>query len=146
MAAREIIRRVNFAKIQNKAYELYKIDWMDTHLSLQEVRTMWDEYETFKQKCNEKKVRYPEFDSYVESMGGWGGMIFACKAEFLENEFLDGDYMAYLLEDYPEMYDSYVGNAKIKYKIHYGNELSGDALDQEILNERNTVILDDYER
>jgi hypothetical protein len=65
----------------------------------------------------------------MKDMGGWENGYFKSLTEFEKEEFLDGDYMAELLEDYPDYYDSYVGNNAIRDKIKYHNMLSSKDID-----------------
>ena len=143
--------RVSFDKITETSYDLYKLNWIDENVSLAELKQKYADYENFYKQMRARKFRkkeIPDYDKYVEDMGGYKNGIYETFDEFLQNEFLNGDYMCELLIDEPELYDSYVGNAKTRNKIRYGKDvLSSSEIDEMLKKgtEVGQVEYDDYE-
>lgn len=78
--------------IRELCYELYKIDWMN-HIS--HNRQM----DALKNYYEELHISYDEdytFDDYLFD-NGYDGELYVCFDEFLQNEYLDEDYMKELL-------------------------------------------------
>ncbi len=81
--------------IRNLAYELYKQEWKQTHLSSKRIRKSFcDCYAETKEAekylyGDEKPLSY---EAYIEEYG-YDGDIYSCYEEFLENEYLDHGYM-----------------------------------------------------
>ena len=81
--------------IRKEAYELYKIDWEHDH-GISGKRKL-EAYRKYASIELENSV-YGSFESYLEDVG-YGGELYACYEEFLYAEYMDVEYMYYLLED-----------------------------------------------
>lgn len=77
-------------KIKKMMYELYKIDWMEHHVSLSRQKESVKEY-----FCGETS-----FDSYEDYLfeRGFQGEMYASLEEFLNNEYLDENIIGALLD------------------------------------------------
>ena len=77
-------------KIKKMMYELYKIDWMEHHVSLSRQKESVKEY-----FCGETS-----FDSYENYLfeRGFQGEMYASLEEFLNNEYLDENIIDALLD------------------------------------------------
>ena len=91
-------------KIKNKAYQLYKLDWLASH-----GYTMEDIVAQIADICLEGDFDTRSSD-YIQNIlwdfeeRGFNGEIYAHYCEFLDNEYHDKDYMRKLLNytDYIE--------------------------------------------
>lgn len=81
--------------IRDLAYELYKGSWKIHHgiFRQQEVDALKDYY----RYCQEVEQPY-SFEDWLEEFG-YGGELFACKEEFLTNEYLEESYVKELFKD-----------------------------------------------
>ena len=84
-------------------YEIYKLDWKRTHIIFpqREADALVDFYEDKKAGNIDENMSVAD---YIEEYG-YSGELYASYDEFLENEYLDGGYMNYLV-------DSYIGQDK----------------------------------
>lgn len=93
--------------IKELAYELYKQDWIDSHVTPQMSLDTIKNYYKEKQECIDEG--YPmdySFDEWLE-IEGYCGFLYVCYDEFCEAEYLDKEYMVDLLNDnkmFIEMY------------------------------------------
>lgn len=90
--------------IREKAYEKYQLDWMIQHgYSISDLFQIMDNL----QKEGSEDV----FHDFLER--GFGGEIFACMEEFLDAEYLDTEFMRYLLnaKEYYEYLDDIIKEA-----------------------------------
>ena len=80
-------------KLQDLAYELYKIDWKDSHISTERKLGAYREYEYTGAIDRDEDYTFEDwlFDN------GYDGEIYAYFGEFLECEYQDEEYMRYLL-------------------------------------------------
>lgn len=79
------------------AYELYKIAWIDTHITKMVLLA------TMKSYIKEKFENYDDnytFNDYLFDNGFGYGNCYASYDEFLDNEFQDKEFMEELMEDY----------------------------------------------
>lgn len=76
------------ANIQKLLYEDYKTEWLKEHVTDGEWEDLYNSYQE-----GDIRERYPNMLSYAEEAGFAGGAIYACFEEFLENEYLDPDWM-----------------------------------------------------
>ena len=92
-------------KFEDKCYEAYKLHWMLSHgVTLSEyldgIAKSADEVkmdENPKKRTPREQLVYDSEDYFVYETGFGNGSCYVCKKEFLETEFLDKDYMHYLL-------------------------------------------------
>lgn len=90
-------------KISEVAYELYKQDWIDSHttpaIRLESLR----EYFKYKKECIENDFEIDSFEEWLfencYTKDGRSVGVYACYNEFLEEEYLDYEYMYELLLD-----------------------------------------------
>ncbi len=82
-------------RIEDLVYELYKGDWRIHHgiFWQQEV----DALKAYYKYCQEAEQTCT-FEEWLEEFG-YRGKLFACKEEFLINEYLDEAYVKLLLND-----------------------------------------------
>ena len=72
------------------AYQLYKQDWLNTHVTNEQRVQAAKEYQQYRQSC-------PEFDDPVDSFDVWlrengfGGSLYACFDEFCCTDYLDSN-------------------------------------------------------
>ena len=94
--------------IKEVAYELYKQDWIDTHTTreqrLDDIRN-WGETEI--ENNNVLTTSYAECHEEF----GYSGELYVCFEEFLDNEYLDAEYMIELLS-LPVLIDTYTEDVK----------------------------------
>ena len=79
-------------------YEIYKLDWKRGHIIFpqREVDALVDFYEDKNNGNIEADMSLPEYiEEYVYS-----GELYSSYDKFLENEYLDGSYVDYLIESY----------------------------------------------
>lgn len=69
-------------------YSLYVLEWKRNHISNEREQRVREAYATALKEGEE----YEDFSDYL-SENGYDGELYACKDEFLENEFLDQTYM-----------------------------------------------------
>lgn len=80
--------------IKKIAYELYKTDWTNTHITSKEkIEVLRDYY----LGLVEDEIVY-SFDDYLEEFG-YFGKLYVCFNEFCEIEYLMEDYMKELLKE-----------------------------------------------
>jgi len=92
--------------ISQYAYELYKIDWEQSH-NISGKRKL-EAYREYTQLCLEEEadpltmqyssLSYSTFEDFLEEHG-YHGELYVCYDEFLNAEYLDDGYMEYLLQD-----------------------------------------------
>lgn len=82
--------------ISELAYELYKIDWEKSHMITPEVKQ--DAMKDYFQGLVDFDGSY-SFDDYIYEFGYSGGEIYACYDEFMNCEYLDEEYVKYLLNN-----------------------------------------------
>lgn len=92
------------SEFENLAYELYKKDWTESHIDRDEAWAKFLEYQKEKLYGMEDGM---SFDEWLYENDGYDGVLFACKEEFLESEYLDKEYMKGLLGNEPYLYQEY---------------------------------------
>ncbi len=82
--------------ISKYAYEAYKIDWKRSHEITAEIELKYikDYYEGFEEEDQDEDY---SFEEYLEEVG-YGGECYVCYDEFLDNEYLDTEYIEGLLK------------------------------------------------
>lgn len=82
--------------ISKYAYELYKIDWKRSHRITEEkeIDSIRRYYNMLEEDDADMDYTYEE---YFEEFG-YQGELYACYEEFLDNEYLDAEYVEGLLE------------------------------------------------
>lgn len=81
--------------IRKLCYELYKIDWKYTHMITAQREI--DEIKNYYADLVDDDTEYT-YNDYLEEFG-YNGELYVCYEEFLDNEYLDEDYMCKLLDD-----------------------------------------------
>lgn len=93
--------------IRHLCYELYKIDWERSHGITSQIKM--DYIKDYYLGLSDDDSEYTYEDYLFEF--GYNGELYACYNEFLENEYLDKEYICSLLdnENFKELYipDSY---------------------------------------
>ena len=89
------IQLENVSKI---AYERYKEDWMNTHISQDARMQAKKEYLSYQQECMDAEIKPDSFDEWIEDVG-YGGSIYVCYEEFCDMEYHDKEYICSLLGD-----------------------------------------------
>ena len=89
-------------EIRDLAYELYKGDWKIHHsiFRQQETNALKDYYR-YCQEAEESQT----FEDWLQEFG-YNGELYACKEEFLANEYQDEVYIKGLL-DSDDLFDQY---------------------------------------
>lgn len=98
-------------KIQELAYQRYKLSWCISHgVTISDIakvcRDYWHNVEEY---CIDESL-----EDYIEATGFAGGQIWACKEEFMMNEYQNDPYMKELLD--PEMYQAYLRDVAAEKK------------------------------
>jgi len=81
--------------IRRLCYELYKVDWKHSHMITKE-REM-DSLKIYYEGLVDDDTEYT-YNDYLEEFG-YDGELYVCYEEFLENEYLEKDYMKELLDN-----------------------------------------------
>ena len=81
--------------ISKLCYELYKVDWKHSHMITKEVEM--DSIKNYYEGLVDKDVEYT-YNDYLEEFG-YDGELYVCYEEFLENEYLEEDYICGLLDN-----------------------------------------------
>lgn len=91
----ELIERPNM-DISQLCYELYKIDWKHSHMITKDR-----EMDSLKNYFEDARY-FPDgdysYNNYLEERG-YDGELYACYDEFCETEYLDEEYIKYLLDN-----------------------------------------------
>lgn len=98
---------INNFNISEIAYELYKQDWIDTHTTKEMRMNVLRGYYTYVQDCIEEDFDIDSFEEYSWESGYGEGEIYVCYDEFLDNEYLEKDYIKELLND-DNLYELYL--------------------------------------
>ena len=100
------IPMISEEKLQDVCYDLYKQQWLSTHVSPKEQFNKLREYVV---GCLLGDIEDLTFDEWLWDTNGYNGTLFASKDEFLECEYLDSDYICDLLENpiLAEIYTDY---------------------------------------
>lgn len=84
-------------------YELYKQEWIHSHLSNQQIKdSIVDYFEGLVDSSEEFTFR-----DYVEEYGFTNGEVYACYDEFMDNEYCNIEFIKPLLEDYQNLFEEY---------------------------------------
>ncbi len=105
-ATEAVQRGYKLSSIKNACYDIFRVKWIDEHVPSDVRMKTFLDYRA-KTVDLEFKKDYPKFSAYLMEFGYGEYGIYPSKEEFLDNEFLDGNYMAELLEDHIDIYDSY---------------------------------------
>ena len=81
--------------IRKLCYELYKVDWKYTHMITAQREI--DEIKNYYADLVDSDMEYT-YNNYLEEFG-YNGELYVSYDEFLDNEYLDEDYMRKLLDD-----------------------------------------------
>ena len=87
-------------------YNLYKQDWASTHVSKEKRQQSIMEYYDYVIECLQDGFVPESYELYLFH-NGYHGENYVFFDEFLECEFVDEEYMAYLLKDFPELQEFY---------------------------------------
>lgn len=97
--------------IQRFCYELYKIDWISSHLTaLSEIEGAKEQY--FKGLANGDFDSEYTFSEYLNEYGFPDGFP-VCFEEFLDNEYLDFDYIQELLNGSKQCLELYQSDRRM---------------------------------
>lgn len=93
---------MNIAKL---CYELYKIDWESDHkITAKRKRAHMLDY--YKGLLNGDYDEDYTYEDYLDEFG-YDGEIYVCYDEFLDNEYLDDEYMHILLKGHTQLIELY---------------------------------------
>ena len=97
--------------ISKLCYELYKIDWKYSHITkYTEMYNIKNYYECLiTDDIDSKEYTY---NDYLEEVG-YDGELYVCYDEFLDNEYLEEDYIKELLDN-EKLYNKYLEDLKSK--------------------------------
>ena len=90
---------MNNEVIRNLAYELYKQDWKKQHLTQETVLCTLKKYGNYMNECIEEYIEPDSFEEWVDENGYDGEVAYATFYEFLDNEYLEIEYVIGLLVD-----------------------------------------------
>lgn len=83
-------------EFKKHCYKLYKNDWVHSHISLDVQQSTYRKY-MYEQLNETYAAEKYSFEDYIFDFGYGEGDCYACYEEFLENEFLDEEYMQTLI-------------------------------------------------
>lgn len=88
--------------IRKLAYELYKIDWERNHMITadRKMDAMKNYFEAL--MADETRLSY---DDYLQEYG-YDGELYVCYDEFIDNEYIEDDYICGLLDN-PSLINMY---------------------------------------
>lgn len=81
--------------IKKLCYELYKINWKYHHMIT--IEREMDSIKDYYENLVDDDTEYT-YNDYLEEFG-YNGELYVCYEEFLENEYLEKDYMEELLDN-----------------------------------------------
>lgn len=84
-------------------YELYKVDWVENHISPQRRTKAVNEYLSYRQECERDGVGCEEYMDWIEEYG-FDGELFASYDEFMDAEYHDRDYIRYLISSQSRLF------------------------------------------
>lgn len=96
--------------LKRKCYELYKLDWLKSHISPQMLFAEFCQY-LLERAENEDLEEDYNFDEYLFENGFGEGSVYVCFEEFLDAEFMDEAYMKELLKENEELWTAYLKEA-----------------------------------
>lgn len=88
----------NPMNIRELSYDLYKQDWVSTHIEADQVSKSMKEYYVYSNKCFSSGDAPEDYNSWLARVG-YDGYMFVCFEEFCENEYRDEGYIKMLLGD-----------------------------------------------
>ena len=97
-------------RIQEEAYQLYKIDWEATHVPVETQISPYRDYSEAKKSCEIEEDE--TYEDYVWENGYGTGTIFVCFEEFLGAEYRDEEYMRYLLREGTSLWEEYLEDVR----------------------------------
>ncbi len=94
--------------IRKIAYELYKIDWVNRHISLEEQLRAYREY------AIEKDINYEESYSFDDFLfdNGYNNELYVFEEDFLESLYLNEEYMESLIPHNSVLWNEYQKDIK----------------------------------
>ena len=95
--------------ISKLCYELYKIDWKYSHMITKDMEM--DNIKNYYDCLIDEDYEYT-YDDYLEEFG-YDGELYVCYDEFLDNEYLEEDYIKELLDN-EKLYNKYLEDLKSK--------------------------------
>ena len=100
--------------IQKALYETYKTYWMRNHISIDQIIKTINEFQQ-----SRFDDEYENLEDFIAD-NGYDGQLYASFNEFLNNEYLDTDYMLSLIENdtVREAYLEDVKDGKIEKAVH----------------------------
>ena len=115
-------------------YELYKNNWFREHVTKYADDDIVADY--YHDMCLEEPEDRCSLKDYIQE-GGYNGEMYACYKEFLQNEYLDIEYMEPILEDYKQLWADYKDDLmktlrlpkSIKFKYSQVSKMSQDELE-----------------
>jgi len=132
-----------YSVLENLCYDLYAQDWVNTHISKERQQQSIIDYYEYVIECTQDELEPESYDDYLFD-NGYQGEYYACFEEFLECEFTDEEYMAYLLKDFPELHESYKqyqNDCELELALKELDELDLEELDELDLENESEVSL-----
>lgn len=133
--------------IKKLCYELYKKDWVNSHIS---KARQYEAIRDYFEGLVDDEEEYT-FDEYIEEYG-YDGELYVCFDEFLDEEYLEEKYMCKLLKKKPliKLYYSDIEDfvttiivTNIKWDAPKDVDLPTEARIR--INEDNDYLLDDWD-
>lgn len=87
-----------YDNIRDIAYMMYKIDWVNSHISAERQLEAARQYYDYLQECISEGYQETSFEEWIEE-NGFGGAIYVCYDEFCGSEYCDKEYMRNLLKN-----------------------------------------------
>lgn len=84
--------------ISEIAYELYKMNWVNYHVSHELQLSTYREYVLYRHECIMNDDECDSFDEWILDYG-YNGFLYVCYEEFMDCEYRESEYMETLLGD-----------------------------------------------
>lgn len=81
------------------AYNLYKQDWINSHVTNEQHMDVLRQYSLYKYECNTHNMDIMTLEAWIAEHGYGTGDIYASYEEFCNNEYYEIPYMKLLLHD-----------------------------------------------
>ena len=111
------IQRTQAMTISEIAYELYKVDWVRSHVSAECQRATLLEYFKHQRACAKLGETCESYEEWLFDVG-YLGIMHACYEEFCDGEYHDREYIISLFgndEEFVEFVKLYLDDIKDDY-------------------------------
>lgn len=111
----DAIEKVEPMHISEIAYELYKMNWIATHVSRAGELSTYREYLKYRNECLKKGEEVDCFEEWLWDTGYGNGSLYVCYEEFCDGEYHDREFIAYLFGYEEDFVKEYLEDIKDDY-------------------------------